>query len=104
MYVESQPHVEDQKRIVRLPNNSLAIYNATVNDSSDDYKCSIQAENESIDVKHRVLVDPVDKRPRGIIRVVPDSRIKVKQGDNVKLGCVTNIDPEPEIKWFIGVK
>ncbi|XP_012220072.1 neurotrimin-like [Linepithema humile] len=102
LYVESQPQISDHKRVVRLPNNSLAIYNATVNDSSNNYKCSIRLGNsDTVDVIHRVLVDPVDKKPHGIIRVVPESRIKVKQGDSVRLGCETDIHPQLEIKWFI---
>lgn len=100
LYVESRPQVDDPKRIVRLSNNSLVIYNATVKDSSNNYKCSIQRQPDTIDVIHRVLVDPVDEHRAKIIRVIPNKRIKVKEGDNVKFGCEMDTDTPVEIKWF----
>ncbi|XP_020299947.1 lachesin-like [Pseudomyrmex gracilis] len=101
LYFESQPHVTDPKRIVRMPNNSLVIYNATVSDSSDSYRCSIIIrKNYTIDLIHRVLIDPMDKG----IRVTPSRRINVVEGTSTRFGCETNIQPPPEIKWFIETK
>lgn len=112
LYFESQTYTEDDKRIVRLPNNSLVIYNATVEDSSNNYKCSILQNPHSIDLTHRVLVDenprqestPPQHSHKGIIRVRPSKKVEVNQGHNITLGCETDIQPPPEIKWFIEVK
>ncbi|CAL1674798.1 unnamed protein product [Lasius platythorax] len=111
LYFEAQPHVEDSKRIVRLPNNSLAIYNASASDSSNDYKCSILRQPDSINLTHRLLVDPIREQSaaspppqhshKGIIRVMPSRRVEVNQGHTIKLGCETDTQPPPEIKWFI---
>ncbi|KYQ49469.1 Neurotrimin, partial [Trachymyrmex zeteki] len=109
LYFESQTYTEDDKRIVRLPNNSLVIYNATVEDSSNNYKCSILQNPHSIDLTHRVLVDenprqestPPQHSHKGIIRVRPSKKVEVNQGHNITLGCETDIQPPPEIKWFI---
>lgn len=115
LYFETQPQIEDSKRIVRLPNNSLAIYNAMVSDSSNDYKCSILRKTDSIKLTHRLLVDPERSHQqstaspppqhshKGIIRVIPSRRIDVIQGDTIKFGCETDTQPPPEIKWFIEV-
>lgn len=114
LYFEAHPHVEDSKRIVRLPNNSLAIYNASASDSSNDYKCSILRQPDSINLTHRLLVDPIREQSaaspppqhshKGIIRVMPSRRVEVNQGHTIKLGCETDTQPPPEIKWFIEVK
>lgn len=113
LYFETQPHVEDSKRIVRLPNNSLAIYNASVSDSSNNYKCSILRQPDSINLTHRLLVDPERIREhssppqhshKGIIRVIPSRRVEVNQGNLIRLGCETDTQPPPEIKWFIETK
>lgn len=109
LYFESQTYTEDDKRIVRLPNNSLVIYNATVEDSSNNYKCSILQNPHSIDLTHRLLVDenprqestPPQYSHKGIIRVKPSKKVEVNQGHNITLGCETDIQPPPEIKWFI---
>ncbi|XP_029161634.1 lachesin-like [Nylanderia fulva] len=111
LYFENQPHVEDKNRIVRLPNNSLVIYNASVSDSSNDYNCSILRQSNSINLIHRLLVDPErihEQSPsppqhshKGIIRVIPARQIEVNQGNSIKLGCETDVQPPPEIKWFI---
>ncbi|KYN20034.1 Neurotrimin, partial [Trachymyrmex cornetzi] len=109
LYFESQKYTEDDKRIVRLPNNSLVIYNATVEDSSNNYKCSILQNPHSIDLTHRLLVDenprqestPPQYSHKGIIRVRPSKKVEVNQGHNITLGCETDIQPPPEIKWFI---
>ncbi|KAM0735086.1 Neurotrimin [Formica fusca] len=113
LYFETQPQIEDSKRIVRLPNNSLAIYNASVSDSSNDYTCSILRQPDSINLTHRLLVDPVGthQQPtaspppqhshKGIIRVIPSRRVEVTQGYPIRLGCETDTQPPPEIKWFI---
>lgn len=112
LYVESQAHIEDYKRIVRMPDNSLVIYNASVEDSSNNYKCSILRKPDPIDLTHRLLVEgphqesapPPQHSHKGIIRVIPSKRVEVNQGHNIRLGCETNIQPPPEIKWFIEVK
>ncbi|KYM93929.1 Opioid-binding protein/cell adhesion molecule like protein [Cyphomyrmex costatus] len=109
LYFESQTYTEDDKRIVRLPNNSLVIYNATVEDSSDNYKCSILRNPDPIDLTHRLRVDenprqesaPPQHSLKGIIRVKPSKKVEVKQGHSITLGCETDIQPPPEIKWFI---
>lgn len=111
LYFETQPHVEDPKRIVLLSNNSLVIYNASVSDSSNDYKCSILRQPNSINLTHRLLVDPEriheqsssppQHSHKGIIRVIPSRRVEVNQGNPIKLGCETDAQPPPEIKWFI---
>lgn len=112
LYVESQTHTEDYKRIVRLPDNSLVIYNTSAGDSSNHYKCSILRKPDPIDLIHRLLVDERPQEPapppqhshKGIIRVLPSRRVEVNQGHNIRLGCETDIQPPPEIKWFIEVK
>ncbi|XP_070521260.1 protein amalgam isoform X2 [Cardiocondyla obscurior] len=113
LYVESQAHTEDYKRIVRLPDNTLVIYNASVEDSSDNYKCSILRNPDPIVLTHRLLVershqDPVSPPPqhshKGIIRVTPERKVDVEQGHSITLGCETDIQPPPEIKWFIESK
>jgi hypothetical protein len=96
-----------------MPDNSLVIYNASVEDSSNNYKCSILQKPDSIDLTHRLLVDerlhqesvsPPQHSHKGIIRVWPSRKVDVDQGHNIKLGCETDIQPSPEIKWFIEVK
>lgn len=118
LYFEMQPHIKEDliKRIVLLPNNSLAIYNATVSDSSDDYKCSILRKPENINLTHRLRVDPERTHQqstaspppqhshKGIIRVIPSRRIEVNQGQTITFGCETDTQPPPEIKWFIESK
>lgn len=118
LYFETQPHIKEDlmKRIVLLPNNSLAIYNATVSDSSDDYKCNILRKPENINLTHRLRVDPERTHQqsaaspppqhshKGIIRVIPSRRIEVNQGQTITFGCETDTQPPPEIKWFIEVK
>ncbi|XP_050456119.1 hemicentin-1-like isoform X2 [Cataglyphis hispanica] len=114
LYFEMQPQIEDSKRIVRLPNNSLAIYNATVNDSSNNYTCSILWQPHSVNLTHRLLVDPIRMQPmtspppqdshKGSIRVIPARRVEVNQGVSLTLGCETDMLPPPEIKWFIEAK
>ncbi|KAL6439135.1 hypothetical protein ACFW04_003829 [Cataglyphis niger] len=116
LYFEMQPQIEDSKRIVRLPNNSLVIYNASENDSSDNYTCSILWQPHSVNLTHRLLVDPIrtHQQPmaspspqhshKSIIRVIPARRVEVNQGVSLTLGCETDILPPPEIKWFIETK
>lgn len=117
LYFEAQPQIgEDSKRIVRLPNNSLAIYNASVSDSSNNYTCSILRHPNSVNLTHRLLVDPMRtyQQPitlpppqhshKGIIRVIPARRVEAHQGASLTLGCETDTLPPPEIKWFIEVK
>lgn len=116
LYFESQPQIEDPNRIVRLTNNSLIIYNVTVNDSSNEYKCSILRTPDSINLIHRLWVvepekihqqstalPPPQHSHKGIIRVIPSRRIDVTQGNTIKFGCETDMQPPPEIKWFIEV-
>lgn len=118
LYFEKQPQIKPDlsKRIVLLPNNSLAIYNATVDDSSDDYKCNILRQPENIYITHRLRVDPERTHQpsaaspppqhshKGIIRVIPSRRMDVNQGQTITFGCETDMQPPPEIKWFIEVK
>ncbi|XP_077277932.1 lachesin isoform X2 [Temnothorax americanus] len=111
LYVESQAHTEDNKRIVRLPDNTLVISNASVADTSNNYKCSILRKPDPIDLIHRLLVDerphqepatpPPQHSHKGIIRVIPSRKVEVSQGHSIRLGCETDIQPPPEIKWFI---
>lgn len=110
LYVESQIHTLEPKRIVRMPDNSLVIFNASVADSSNNYKCSILRKPDPIDLIHRVLVDeiyqetpPPQHSHKGIIRVIPSKKVEVNLGQVLKLGCETNIQPPPEIKWFVKV-
>lgn len=107
LYFGVQPYTEDNKRIVKLPNNSLVIYNASVNDTSNNYKCIILGGNNAM-VTHRLLVDSEKTHPpqhshKGIIHVTPSKRVDVNQGHSIRLGCETDIHPSPEIKWFIEV-
>lgn len=114
LYFDSQPHIEDTNRIVRFPNNSLVIYNLSVNDSSDHYKCSILRKPSNLNVIHRLRVepertqqsiDPPQQSHNAIIRVIPAKKVEVMQGHAVRIGCETeNVEPPPEIKWFISVK
>lgn len=118
LYFEKQPQIKPDlsKRIVLLPNNSLAIYNATVDDSSDDYKCNILRQPENIYITHRLRVDPERTHQpsaaspppqhshKGIIRVIPSRRMDVNQGQTITFGCETDMQPPPEIKWFIESK
>jgi len=109
LYFGGQPYIADNKRIVKLSNNSLMIYNASVNDTSDNYKCSVLGEsNDHVMVIHRLLVDP-EKTPsqnshKSVIHVSPSRRVEVNQGKSISLSCWTSIEPQPEIKWFIEVK
>lgn len=95
----------DNQRIVRLPNNTLVIYNATTNDTSDDYECSI-LNKPPITIKHRVTVvsEPPPASPASLIHVVPSKKVVVKAGENVTLGCETTINSTSEIKWYHEVK
>lgn len=56
------------KRIVILPNNTLVIHDANVNDTSDDYECSIMHPKKTITIKHRVQV---------VSQVLPTQRVDV---------------------------
>ncbi|XP_011863765.1 PREDICTED: lachesin-like isoform X1 [Vollenhovia emeryi] len=110
LYVETQPHTEN-KRIVRLPNNTLVIYNASVEDTSDEYKCSILRKPDTIDLNYRLRVyerpyqesatPPPQHSHKGIIRVIPSKKVDVALGHDLRLACETDIQPPPEIKWFI---
>ncbi|XP_029055935.2 neurotrimin-like [Osmia bicornis bicornis] len=114
LYYDSNPMTKDIERIIRLPNNTLVIYNATTNDTSNDYECSILIK-PPVAIKHRVLVDsgryPVPPPPtpptsppvqphRPLIRVTPGRKVEVNAGENVTLGCETRIQPTPVIKWY----
>lgn len=129
LYVDSEAHTEDSDRIVRLPNNTLIIYNASLDDSSNNYQCIILLK-EHIVLTHRLRVEPkgrsiaIPQQPvapqqstvppqpavspqhshRGLIRVTPKRRIEVNQGHNITFGCETSIQPPPEIKWFVEVQ
>lgn len=101
----------DNQRIVRLPNNTLVIYNATANDTSDDYECSI-LYNPPITIKHRLTVvsepapaspalPPTEQyKPPLLIRVIPAKKVEVNAGENVTLGCETRIQSTHTIKWY----
>lgn len=103
------------QRIVRLPNNTLVIYNATANDTSDDYECSI-LNNPPVTIKHRLTVvselppaspalPPTEQyKPPSLIRVIPAKKVEVNAGENVTLGCETRIQSTPEIKWYHEVR
>lgn len=98
-----------KSNIIRLPNNTLEIRNATPEDSSDNYECSI-IYAQPITIKHRVLVDaegpmvpsppptPSPKQP--MIRVSPGKTVEVKAGEDLNLGCETRIQPTREVKWY----
>lgn len=107
LYYDANPMNADQ-RVVRLPNNTLVIYNATTNDTSDNYECSILYK-PVITIKHRVLVDsgrppvppsPVPSHKQPLIHVTPGKRVEVSAGENITLGCETRMQPAPEIKWY----
>ncbi|XP_025158571.1 neurotrimin isoform X3 [Harpegnathos saltator] len=126
LYVEADPHTQDS-RIVRLPNNTLMIYNASVNDSSNNYQCII-IHKQNIVLTHRLRVDPksaattppqpapprytTTPKPvipsqhshRSLIRVTPMKKIEANPGQSITFGCETNIQPPPEIKWFVESK
>ena len=100
LYSDNTAMTADSTRIVRLPNNTLVIHNATSNDTSDHYECSI-LKNPPITITHRVLVDdraPAPHRP--IIRVIPKKKVELTAGESVTLGCETRIQPPPETKWY----
>ncbi|XP_015429049.1 PREDICTED: opioid-binding protein/cell adhesion molecule homolog [Dufourea novaeangliae] len=95
LYYDSIAMTQDKNRIVRLPNNTLVIHNVTVNDTSDDYECSI-LQNPPITIKHKVVVDTYNPP----IRVIPGKRVEVNAGETLNIGCETTIRPAPEIKWY----
>ncbi|XP_076236984.1 lachesin [Calliopsis andreniformis] len=100
LYYDSTAMTEDSNRIIRLANNTLVIYNATSNDTSDNYECSI-LKKPPVTIKHRVLVD--DRAPpphKTLIHVHPGKRVEVSAGENITLSCYTSIHPTPEIKWY----
>ncbi|CAK9804137.1 Opioid-binding protein/cell adhesion molecule homolog [Anthophora quadrimaculata] len=107
LYYDTNPMKVDD-RIVRLPDNTLVIHNATTNDTSNNYKCSILII-PPVTIKHRVLVDsvrtPVQPSPTQphkvpLIRVTPGKKVEVNAGENLTLGCETRIQPISEIKWY----
>lgn len=59
---------QEGKRIVILPNNTLVIHDANVNDTSDDYECSIMHPKKTVTIKHRVQV---------VSQVPPTQRVDV---------------------------
>lgn len=111
LYYDSNPMTTEKNRIVRLPNNTLVIYNATTNDTSDDYECSI-LYMPPVTIKHRVLVDsgrypmppppppPPTQPHKPLIQVTPGKKVEVTAGESVTLGCETRIEPTPVIKWY----
>ncbi|KAK1131608.1 hypothetical protein K0M31_017900 [Melipona bicolor] len=110
IYYDSNAMKPDNQRIVRLPNNTLVIYNATINDTSDDYECSI-LNKPPITIKHRVMVvsepypaspalPPTEQYKPSLIRVIPARKVEVNAGENVTLGCETKTQWTPEIKWY----
>lgn len=109
LYFGSQAQIEDDKRIERRSDNSLVIHNVTVEDSSENYKCTILRNPDPIDLIHRLQVErpqqgsaisPPQHSHKGIIRVIPSKKLEVNEGESIQLGCETNIQPSPEIKWF----
>ncbi|KAL2717682.1 neurotrimin-like isoform X3 [Vespula squamosa] len=117
LYSDDNALTQDKNRIVRTPDNSLVIYNTTVNDTSDNYSCSILSD-KPITITHRLLVDPANDRSPSvttvsslstmstsssvpIIYVTPSNKVEIKQGQNVTLGCHTKAQPPPtEMKWY----
>ncbi|XP_066597949.1 lachesin-like [Prorops nasuta] len=92
-----------ESRIRTLENNTLVIKDATMNDTSDSYKCSVLDKNNPAEIVHRVVIET--KRPATgsaslNIRVTPDERVVVKHGERITLGCHIDLRPAPEIKWF----
>nr|ARK20015.1 venom protein [Ampulex compressa] len=108
LYVDNLPQTPDPKRIVRLQNNTLMIVNATVNDTSDYYECTILAKPNSITVVHRLLVDPegtpsttTPAHPHEApIEVIPGKRVEVSQGESITLGCNVRKPNTVEMKWY----
>lgn len=108
LYSDSHAMHESEKRIVRLPNNTLVIYNATINDSSV-YECSI-LKRPPIVIRHRVRVEigrppspttpPTSQYKPPLIRATPAKKVEVNVGENVTLGCETRMQTKPEIKWY----
>ncbi|XP_017794440.1 PREDICTED: neurotrimin-like isoform X1 [Habropoda laboriosa] len=107
LFYDSNPMKKDY-RMVRLPNNTLVIHNVTANDTSNSYECSILIE-PPLTIKHRVLVysergpispSPTQPHKEPPIRVTPGKKVEIKAGKNLTLGCETNIEPTPEIKWY----
>lgn len=113
LYYDSNPMNADKERMVRLWNNTLVIYNATLNDTSNDYECSI-LNKPPITIKHRVLVSeqapvpstspPTQQHKPPLIQVIPAKRVEVNVGQNITLGCETRIEPISEIKWYHEVR
>lgn len=93
LYYDSTAMTNDYKRIVRLPNNTLVIYNVTANDASDDYECTILQE-PPITIRHKVVVNA------NRIRVYPSEIITATAGETITLGCDTSMQPNPTIKWY----
>ncbi|CAL7936520.1 unnamed protein product [Xylocopa violacea] len=109
LYYDS--HKETKKdNIIRLPNNTLEIRNASPEDSSDNYECSILYSTAPITIRHRVLVDaegskvpspPSTPSPtQPLIRITPGKTVEVKAGEDLNLGCETRIQPTREVKWY----
>lgn len=116
LYTDDNPLTLDKDRIVRTPENSLVIYNTTVNDSSDNYTCTIVSKNP-ITITHSVLVEPKDWSPmtttmiptvtsplptsKGIdTNALPLERIEADQGQDVKLVCSLNGQPMKKLQWY----
>ncbi|XP_012135157.1 neurotrimin [Megachile rotundata] len=103
LYYDSNPMTSDKNRIVRLSNNTLVIYNATTNDTSNDYKCTI-LHTHPVTIRHQVLVEsgrmPAPQPHRPPIRVTPGRKVEVTAGENITLGCETRIQPTPVMRWY----
>ncbi|XP_003394043.1 opioid-binding protein/cell adhesion molecule homolog [Bombus terrestris] len=109
LYYDSNPMNADKERMVRLWNNTLVIYNATLNDTSNDYECSI-LNKPPITIKHRVLVSDEAPVPSPLpprqqhkpppVHVTPAKRVEVNVGQNITLGCESREEPMSEIKWY----
>lgn len=131
LYFDAVLQVPELKRIVLLPNNTLVIHNATTDDSSNNYQCIILKANQNIVLTHRLRVDPKGSHSaagpqqpmtpppstmssgptippqhshRIYVKTIPKKKIEVNQGQSITFGCETNIQPSPEIKWFIEVR
>ncbi|KAK2582619.1 hypothetical protein KPH14_004905 [Odynerus spinipes] len=118
LYSDENALTLDKDRIVRTPENSLVIYNTTVNDTSDTYTCSIMSD-KPITITHRLLVDPIDRlhsmtttapvvpsssssasSPTPDGRVTPSDRVEAVQGQDVRLVCPASVQSSTEMKWY----
>ncbi|XP_012278144.1 protein amalgam isoform X2 [Orussus abietinus] len=96
LYYDTTPTTNRTQRIIRQPDHSLLIIDAQLNDTSDNYICEVVTD-PIVRVMHRLRVEPDEVEP--LIQVTPGKRVEIMQGESIKLGCKTRLQPPYEIRW-----